>query len=258
MHKKAIVYPLKTPGGSSYNNFEIKHSLRSIERHLKENVPVYVIAGEKPDFLSPEVTFIKEKGYMKAMIKACDIAEEIVWWNDDIYLINDLDWEYLRKWRRAVKQMSLKEQNSRIKSSNVWSRNLGKVIKKLRQEGLPTYSYVSHSPYMYETSKLKKLLETWNFGYKTSMETAYGNVYNPPLRKSGDKIMRYHKKYFWGDVCEGKVMLNHDNQGFTRSLRFWLQTKFPNSSKYELSRCKPVVKAPKNKVMRVKLRPKGG
>jgi hypothetical protein len=36
-------------------------------------------------------------------------------------------------------------------------------------------------------------------------------------------------------------MLNHDNQGFTRSLRFWLQTKFPNTSKYELSGCKPEV-----------------
>ena len=178
---------------------------------------------------------------MKAMIKACDIAEEIVWWNDDIYLINDLDWEYLRKWRRASRQMSLEEQNTRLKSGNGWSRNLGKVIKKLRQEKLPTYSYVSHSPYMYETSKLKKLLETWNFGYKTSMETAYGNVYNPPLRKNGDKVMRYKASYFWGDVGNKKVMLNHDNQGFTPSLRFWLQTKFPNPSKYELGENEPEV-----------------
>lgn len=86
---------------------------------------------------------------------------------------------------------------------------------------------------MYDTSKLIKLFEGYNFGYKTSMETAYGNIYKPPLRNTGDKIMRYHNNYFWGDIPEDKYMLNHDNKGLTNSLKYWLQTKFPNKSKYE-------------------------
>ena len=234
MHKKAIVYPLKYPGGSTHDNFELRHSLRALDKHLQDDVPVYLISAKKPEFLNDKIIHIKEKGYMKAMIKACELAEEIIWWNDDIYLIKDLNWEYLRSWRRTSAQVGIKAQKQRLKSSNGWSRNLGKVIQKLREKALTTYSYVSHSPYLYETKKLKELFEEWDFGYKTSMETAYGNIYDPPLRKGGDKIMRYAKSYFWGDVPKNKVMLNHDNQGLTNSLKFWLQTKFPNPSKYEI------------------------
>lgn len=239
MIERAIVYPLKYPGGSQFNNLELRYSLRSIEKHLKDNVPIYIISAKKPDFLNENIRFIEEDGYMKAMEKACDIAKEIVWWNDDIYLIKDIDWEYLRLWRRSTQQVGIKQQKQRLKSTNGWSANLGKVIERLRENGLTTYSYVSHSPYMYDTEKLREIIPYFNFGYKSSIETAYGNIYDPPLRKSGDKILRYNANYFWGDIGKNKYMLNHDNAGFTPSLRYWLQTQFPNKCKYEVGYKKP-------------------
>ena len=78
MIERAIVYPLKYPGGSQFNNLELRYSLRSIEKHLKDDVPIYIISAKKPDFLNENIRFIEEGGYMKAMEKACDIARPLL------------------------------------------------------------------------------------------------------------------------------------------------------------------------------------
>jgi|TARA_R100000084_G_scaffold109319_1_gene75678 hypothetical protein len=228
--KRAVVYPIKD-GNKKDGNFELTMSLRSIEKNLKGNIPVFILSESRPPFISDKVNFIKVDGYVDAVSKACDIAEEILWFNDDIFLLKKHDWETFRRW---VKHSSNKRQpaiDSMMKHKNGWIRRKGEVLNKLAHMGHTTMDFSSHTPYLYETSKLKIIVYNFDFGYKTAFETAYGNYWSVDIRHC-NKLQRYHTGTVPLDVSFYDI-LNYNDKGATPHIRGFLLGMFPSPSKYE-------------------------
>ena len=229
--KRAIIYPLKS-GGSKNDNFELRHSLRSVEKNFEPDIPVFLLSAIRPGFLSEKVNFVRAEGYMEAMRAACDIAEEIVWMNDDIYFLKPTDWEYLRFWRRGQKPVGPKQRKNLIESKNGWRHRLGRTLETCREKGLECFKYSSHTPYLYETDKLKETIEEFDIGYKTAIETAYGNLWEVPVIKGGEKLRRYKDHAFDLDLS-GKRFFNHNDNGLRAHSTGFLRGMFPNMSIFE-------------------------
>ena len=229
---RAIIYPLKK-GGSRFQDFELRHSLRSLEKHWRGNEPIFLLSSYRPAWLSEEVHHVPARGYMEALKKAADLAEEIIWWNDDIYLLSETLWEDFYRWRRSSNPVSKKKEAVWLEAPNKWRRKLGKVIARCRAMGLETYKYSSHSPYLYETEKLKEVIGKFDLGYKTAIETAYGNYWKVPTKRGGDKLMRYSDKRIPLDLSNFR-MFNHDDKSFGPHIRGFLSGLFPNPSRFEI------------------------
>lgn len=228
---RVLVYPLK-PGGSKHKNFELRFSLRSVAKHWTGGGEVYLLSSIRPEWLSDEVKFVRADGYLEAMRKACDLADEVLWMNDDIYFLKPTGWEDMVSWRRSKKPIGEKFEAELIASKNGWRSRLGQVIRKCREMGLETYKYSSHTPYLYETEKLRECLKIFACGYKTAIETAYGNYYQVPVHPGGDKLRRYHPGEFPLDLSRFRFF-NHNDKGLGPHQRGFLQGMFPVPCRFE-------------------------
>ncbi len=184
MGKILIAYPLKK-GGSRSNDIELQMSLRSVEKHWKGGYDLVGVYGEDvPQWVNREaVRVVDAKAYMLAWEKAVEDAGDggrILWMNDDIVFLKDTSWEHLTHPVRtnSLKQISLEEANSWVKSSNGWIRRMGEVALTLNREGKPTWNFSTHTPYAFEVDKLRVILKKYgHLGYKLPVECAYFNEY---------------------------------------------------------------------------------
>jgi len=231
-HRRAVVYPIKD-GNSVDSNIELTMSLRSIHENLEGDVPVVIMSEKIPPNISGDVTFIKVDSYQDAIEKACRIADEILWMNDDIFILRPHKWEDFYEWvTNDDTQWTAKDVDDNKAHSNNWRKRKGKVVGKLMDAGLTTFDYSSHTPYLYDTATLTRVVRDFSFGYKTSFETAYGNVAKVPHRKNFRKLQRYHDGALPIDMSVYDVM-NYSDRGATPHIRGFLLGKFPSPCKYE-------------------------
>ena len=190
MGKKIICYPLKPNGGSKWNDYELRCSLRSIAKHWKGEYDSIVILGAwMPDWVNEEaVEFKLAPQYLQALRGAVELAGEggdILWMNDDILFMQDTDWSELVKPARRERcpQMTLGRAKEWCQSDNGWMRRLGEIMLVLHENGEPTWKFSTHTPYWYEADKLGPLLDEFgHLGYKVAIENAY---YNRHLKEFG-------------------------------------------------------------------------
>ncbi len=93
-----ILYPIGK--GSVMNNDELRYSLRSVEKHLKNFRNVYII-GQKPDFLKDvvhipheDIDRSKETNIYKKILRGCQdetISDQFLFMNDDHFFLEDID-----------------------------------------------------------------------------------------------------------------------------------------------------------------------
>jgi len=234
MIKKAIIYPIAN-GNYNDSSHELIFSLRSVAEHFQKNpleqTPVFVISEECPPYLSDNINYVKCNGYLDALEKACLISEEFVWMNDDIFFLTDHTWEDMRQWSRKETQVSDKKIEEMVNGTG-WSRRKGEVLSQLKENGHTTYDYSSHTPYLYESEKLLTILKDYEFGYKTPMETAYGNVYRVERSETRRKLSRFHDKALPLDVSPYTI-LNYSDRADLAHLRGFLIGRFPKPCHYE-------------------------
>lgn len=236
MIPKAIIYPIRE--GNEYDcSFELIMSLRSIERYL-EDLPVFVLSEKRPPYLTDLVTFIETDDYVDAMRKACDIAEEILWMNDDIFLLKEHTWESFRKWvpHAGIHNRSDGEINKLLRDRsggkpNEWRVRRGKVMAKLKELGHTVRDFSTHTPYLYDTAKLKIVMEEFDFGHKTPFETAYANYWSQGMRACR-RVRRANTRPLPLN-CDGYELFNYDDKGATDQCRGFLLGRFSKPSKYE-------------------------
>lgn len=240
-HKRAVVYPIRQ-GNADDSNIEIMLSMRSLS-NLKEDVPVFVLSESIPPNLSGAVNFIKVLDYQDALEKACDIADEILWMNDDICLLKPQTWEDFREWVVHGDQWSDETIEANSSHSNKWRQRKGEVVNKLKEDGHTLFDFSSHTPYLYKTDILREILADYNFGYKTAYETAYGNVAQVPHRRNFRKLQRYHDGALPIDSSVYDV-LNYSDKGATNHLRGFLLGMFPKPSVYEAHDAKNLTRTP--------------
>ena len=116
------------------------------------DVPVVVISEKQPIYLSDEVTYVKCDGYIDAMRKATEVADEILWMNDDIHLLAPTTWDELRVWYAGDKQFTLSEARELQNAGNKWNARKGEVFEKLLTGGFSTFNFSVHAPIRHKMS----------------------------------------------------------------------------------------------------------
>lgn len=232
METATIVYPISN-GNYTDSNIEMIMSLRSLRSIQGADLRVFVISEKEPMYLSDEVSFIQCESYRHALELACTLDENFLWMNDDIAFINPVKWDDLKKWSRSKKEVSEEKITSIIQDGGSWAQRKGKVLRYLKNRSFPTFDYSTHLPYYYNSSKLLEVLgiKECDFGYKTPVETLYGNIVDPEIRECR-KLSRHHKRLLPVDSSYYEV-INYADSSDLHHIRGFLLGKFPDPSIYE-------------------------
>jgi hypothetical protein len=186
-HHRAIVIPWLSSGVKWQ---ELKFALRSIEKFWTDKeCPIYVIGDKAPSFVKEggRVKFIQIKEYEKsneaglweAWQIGMQIADEVGWWNDDIYLLKETGWDDLRI---VLEEGDLTEDADKLRAStNTWQQALGETVSEmLRQGKKEVRRFATHTPYLFEREKSLEIFRTYYLHHKGSWVNLYHNHHQTP------------------------------------------------------------------------------
>jgi hypothetical protein len=233
-HPRAIVYPWLSTAAVGE---ELRYSLRSIEAHFTDrDCPIYILGDRAPAWLLPggRVRHIEIEGYLRSrrrgMFQATtlgmQLADEVMWMNDDIYLLRETGWDDLRV---ALTEGELTERaGALLASENGWQKGRGQAAADVMAHGVPrVMCFASHTPYLFQRNKSLEILRKFRLPYKGFWETAYHNYHGTPHRPVGDwKTMRL-------PASPAARYLNHIGHGPDETTAAELLRIFPTSAPWE-------------------------
>lgn len=258
-----VVYPLIP--GFKHEDFEFRHSLRSLEENLKEEFKVTVIGRYLPLWVKPyTIEFIPtDTGRSKeALKKACmrfNLNRQFLWMNDDIYLGKPvtLDDFKVRRWQQNLSELphtkSLWGEFKELYSQNriagakfgqqhgmtKWKRRIWATCDILESLGNSQFNYSIHAPYLFDPVNLLELENDFPgiFTSEHVVETAYFNTYHqdwPNVKVSApDWVGAYSKEQGDSLNIDGATFINHNDDGLTDLLKNKLSAKFHRKSSFE-------------------------
>ena len=236
MRQLNFIYPLGVPGLSSWNNNELRYSLRS----LVDFNPNWIgITGPAlPDFVCGVVRIYSNpqetnryKNVQRQLLDACnspDVPEELILMNDDFILRNPAlhhrpEWDWTPTHMGLIPPPKPKRNNWRqtIEATGRWLREKS-VYNALNYEG--------HTPFPFLKSKMKGVLEEILGNADTlQLRSAYGNLMKVggkqhPNAKREDPDLWTLDSPFWS--LKGTPT--------PKAIKF-LEKQYPNPSPWEVS-----------------------
>lgn len=229
-HKKAIAYAWRQDGATWH---ELRYSLRSLEKFLftGENTPIYVLGTMRPPWLLPDsgrVKFIAAHSYRQALVTGLQIAEEVLWCNDDQVFLKPTTWDDVRQvyYLRDIGDDFLEKATPQ---NNHWRAGCLHVLKQIRRaypkKKLRVFS--THLPYLFEREKSVDVFRRFGVFEKFPMELAYYHLFAKKPKLLGD--VRATDENF-GDA----KFLNYTDATLTPALRAAIQKLLPDYASWEL------------------------
>jgi hypothetical protein len=235
LHPRAIVIPWLS---SAIRWQEICFSLRSIERFWTDKeCPIYIIGDKAPVFLKDggRVRFIhikeyeesNEAGLWEAWQIGMQIADEVAWWNDDIYLLKDTGWDDLRI---ALEEGDLAPEVDKLRMSfNTWQQAMGEsVAEMLRQGRKEVRRFATHTPFLFGRLKSLEIFRTYHLHHKGSWVNLYHNHHQTPHTPC-----KPHKTMSLPPQ-NGERFYNHRHSGPDLKSKKILEEMFSNKASWEL------------------------
>jgi len=234
---------------------ELRYSLRSLAKNLV-NVPFRVwIVGDKPDWVSDQVNFIPVPYSGKtrcidilhkhqAVIEHPDIGEEYIWMNDDIYLVNPVQYADLCL---NVAINNLSQSKGKFNPQTVWGRDVLHTLDVLKKHKLPTWNYAAHIPHRHEKSKVSSLIQQFNMMEDPlEMNILYYNYWFRDFYPYIDSLELTNNQGFCinrpdpntqnlENQLRVKKYMNNSEAGMSSVTKHYLTKLFPNSSIFEKS-----------------------
>lgn len=177
-----LVYPLKE-NGSRLGDWELRYSLRSVERHLKLDLGRLWIFGYQPSWLSPDVHVrMVDKGdkamnlrakYAR-MVEHVDISDPFLLLDDDHIFLKDATIV------PAVTKGVLVDLVRKYQGT-AHGRYLRFCLDQLIALGLPTRNYQIHYPMLIEKAVLGRAVAAMR--KPMVMGSIYGNMVNGPTEE---------------------------------------------------------------------------
>lgn len=258
--KTSVIYPYV----EKYAKFqELKYSIRSLSKYLTDDFDLFII-GDKPEWLSDEAKFIESpviskypvediSAKMKKIIAREDVSDDFLWMNDDMYIMNPMDIKEACQ-LRAIEDLDVVYGNAKhINVTTPYRVNMWRTYCLLKENGRIAMNSCTHTPFCYNKTKLKDLLEKYNIGYnKYLISLLYPNTYNDP---ADFQLIHNTKGYKVGiytnppktverlkQMTKDSKFFNHSDTGWRISnaaharniIEKFLEEKFPDKSKYEL------------------------
>jgi hypothetical protein len=216
---------------------ELRYTLRSIDKHWEDKeCPIYIIGDALPKWFK-EGTRLKfiyideykksnQEGLWEAWQQGMQIADEVAWWNDDIYLLRSTGWDNLRV---ALTEGELQDEELALRASdNGWRRALGETVAEMKKRGRKVvWRFATHTPYLFEKEKSLEIFRTYYLHYKGSWVNLYFNHHLPrhepcELHKATSLPAKGKERYY-----------NHRNAGPDDKSRQILEEMFPNAAEWE-------------------------
>lgn len=172
-HKRAIVYPWHADQERWH---ELRYSLRSIDRFFEDKeCPIYILGTRKPGWLieTSRVKYIGAFTYKEALTKGVQLAEKVLWMNDDIAMLRETGWADCEV-PLYLKDIPMSFLNEVDPQSNPWREGCVRILRALAGEGVKDLKVFStHTPYVYEREKAIAVLKKYGVWEKFPMELAY-------------------------------------------------------------------------------------
>jgi hypothetical protein len=151
MSEISVVYPLGT--GSRLKDFEIRMSLRSIEKYLTGVKDVWIV-GQCPPWLQnvnhipfQDTHAVPDRNIMEKLKKACEhpeITEDFIMFNDDHFLLQPFDAPTFPYYHRNGLDEYVKR-----RGLDGYGRRSNNTLKRLQELRLPIQHFDVHTPIIY-------------------------------------------------------------------------------------------------------------
>lgn len=233
-YKRAIVIPWLSEGQEWE---ELRYTLRSIDQHWTDKeCPIIIIGDKAPDFFvdGGRLEFIhikeydksREEGLWEAWQIGMQIADDVAWWNDDIYLLKDTGWDDLRI---ALEEGELTGEDTNLRASiNGWRRSMGEGVADLEQRGhTKVMRFATHTPFLFERAKSIEIFETFYLNYKGSWVNLYHNHHQTAHKPCGPEKTRVLPK------LNDERYYNHRHYGPDEKTRKVIIEMFPQQAEWE-------------------------
>lgn len=230
---RAIVYPWWSRGAVWE---ELRYSLRSVEEFFEDKeCPIYILTDKVPGWIEPggRVRVIELDGYERkqgeGMWQAREIglqlAERVLWMNDDFYLLKRTRWE---DFDTAIHAGDITDDlPGLLEDEKGFYRNMARVGMDLLREGAPrVLRFSTHTPQVYERAKSLEVLRRFHVPFSGGFETLYHNHHGTPCReRDGDRATSLPAKF--------ARFLNHGKDGPNEATRRGLVAMFPDAAAWE-------------------------
>ena len=227
-HERAIVIPWKHNGEKWH---ELRYALRSIEKHFADTrCPIAIFGTQRPHWLlfsKHRVQFHDCWSYKEAVTRGVQFAEKVAWWNDDIMLLKDTEWDDL-KTPLHLGPVTEKIMDDMIANPNPWRNGVLRVIRELDNRGFSKpLIYSTHTPYLYDREVALDVLREFGVWEKIPLEMAYFNT-------QGIEGTRITDERTQGVPFGDARFLNLADHLLTQEVKDAVMERFPNFAEWEL------------------------
>lgn len=245
--------------GSTWQNNEIRYSIRSFEKHFKDLRNI-VIVGEKPSFVRGAIHIpasdkmnVNKDCRMAIKIKAAckdpRVSENFILCTDDTMLLKDLGFEDFTGWHEgrmlydAEKDMADHKryaENEKNTDPSRWFEFVYNTGVELEKRGLPDNNYDrAHCPQPVNKEEFLQVISEWDM---ENNQYTISNIYNNSSKLFEGKNIDGKNLKVYGhlsmeqlkEVAKDKYCINMNDNGLNEAMRQFLLTVFPNPSKHEI------------------------
>lgn len=230
-HERAIVYPWNEVKARWH---ELRYSLRSVhENFADKDCPIYVLGSGRPGFLllsDHRVKFLDSWSYKDALTRGTQLAEKVLWMNDDICILKPTTWE----------QSSIPlhlgpvgpDLYRQLDKGNPWHRGVQRILAHMQAVGITDqFIYSTHTPYVYEREKAIACFKEYGAFDKMPLEMCYFNSYVP----AGEGVRITTERVQGPDFGEARY-LNYTDAMLKDPLKQAIADRFPDFAPWELKR----------------------
>ena len=227
-HERAIVIPWAQHQATWH---ELRYCMRSIDRYFGDrDCPIYVLGTIRPPWLlhdTGRVRFLPCHTYRQALVTGVQLAEKVLWLNDDVMFVNPTTWEDCERtlYLRDVGEDFLSKARS---GSNAWRAGCLQVLKQIKRRGVRKMrGFSTHTPYVFVRKKALEVLGEFGAWDKMPYELAYFHLH--AKRKLG-KCEDYRVQ---GPDFGDKPFLNFTDATLTAELKAAIEARFPDYAPWE-------------------------
>lgn len=223
----SVIYPLGSK--SRWQNNEIRFSLRSVEKHLRGVLDVWIV-GERPDFLininhipANDQHDVPDRNIMEKIKKACDhpeISDPFLFFNDDHFLLSDFQAEEFPYYYDATIWDKIAK-----RGYDGYGQRMQNTMKHLQSNGKPIKNFDIHTPILYH--KQKFLDTVTNVDWEKKNGFVIKSLYCNMLEIEGTYMKDCKHNYPVNTPCYSTFPKVPPN------IQKFLLEKFPNPSKFE-------------------------
>lgn len=234
-----ILYPLGT--GSTWNNNELRYSLRSLE-FVSDLEGVFVV-GHNTGFLSDAVAFIPTyhvfnnpaTGIFANILHACQderTPETFLLCNDDYFFCAEIQ-------AATYPYYHLGQIKDRLKNCSAeYYHHLFATQNELQKRNLPTLNFDSHYPMLVAKSKVLQLAEMydWNRSHGYTFKSLYCNTFGIDGEFRQDcKVNAPHPLEWWVQFASERECFSIGDAALSGGgLIEFLRQVFPEKSIFEI------------------------